>query len=100
MKLSEIRPCDNCGKPIAPMFYVVRFSVAMFDAKAVNATMGLAQMFGGQLGIAEAMTSRPDAVSVAMDKQPDLMTELLICNDCFLMKDLSLPALMERVNKE
>jgi len=104
MKLSEIRPCDACGGPLPgkqklPMFYVVRFSPAVFDRQAVNETMGMHQYFQHQsLELAELFAPGSDhAVNVAMDdpKHRDTMTELLLCQDCFL-GELNLAVLAEK----
>lgn len=102
MKLSEIRPCDACGGPIAPVFNIVRCSSAIFNADAVNSTLGLNQIFGGHaLKLAEAMGSCADkAVLVAGDSNPELTTELLLCQECFSFKELRLGTLAEdRVRK-
>lgn len=107
MKLSEIRPCDNCGGKIVPMFYVVRFSVAMFAPRATNEMLGLTQMFGGSLQLAEVMGADPEAVKIAGDEEPALWTDLLICQDCFMgisrdgsrvIKPLNLALLAEKVS--
>lgn len=98
MKLSDLRPCDNCGGPIGQMFYVMRYSIALINPDAGNQVLGLAQMFRGSLALAEAMAPRPDCVKVAMDDPEfkELTTELFICNDCFLMKPLDMAVLSEK----
>ena len=100
MKLSQIRKCDSCDGVLAPqgMFYVVRASLAIVQASAFNQTMGLVQMFGGgrgSLAIAEAMSPQPDVVLVAGDKQPELMDEYLICQECYLLKGINFAQLSE-----
>src|SRR3990172_1147169 len=45
MKLSQIRPCDNCGRKIAPSFYVARFSIALFNPRATNEVLGMTHTF-------------------------------------------------------
>lgn len=104
MKLSELRPCDACGgklkSDMAAGFYVVRFSLAIFKPQAVNQVLGLTQMFGGALGLAEAMAPESDVVIVAGDQEPQLMNELLVCMDCFLMKPLDIAILGEKRNHE
>lgn len=100
MKLSDVRPCDNCGKGLAPhgFFYVLRVSYAFIAPKAFNATMGLTQMFGGAVRLAQAMSPDPEVIKIAGDENPELMTELLLCQDCVLMQDLSIAYLMEKRN--
>ena len=97
MKVSELRPCDKCGGPINPVFHVVRFSPAVVDQQAVRETMGLNMMFGGALGLAEALTSSPDAVRIAMDEAEGkpLQVELFLCESCYC-GDVNLAALAEK----
>lgn len=70
MKLSELKPCAVCKGKITPMWYVVRFSMAMLKPQAANGVMGLMQMLGGSLALAEAMAPEPDCVVVMGDKEP------------------------------
>jgi hypothetical protein len=100
MKLSELRPCDKCGGSINPIFHVVRYSPAIVSQQAARETLGLSQMFGGHLGLAEVMTSKPDAVSVAMDdkEHAELGVEIFLCNDCYC-GEVNLAALAEKVEK-
>lgn len=78
MKLSELRPCDQCGGKVTPIFYRVVVEQHLLDAGAVNEVLGLRQMFSGSLRMAEAMASRPDATKVLT---PATET-LLLCQDC------------------
>jgi hypothetical protein len=97
VKLSELRPCDKCGGKIAPIFYVVRFSIAVFDQRKMNTNLGLTQMFQGSVRLAEVFSPDPEVGVVAMDSQATklLMTELFICNDCY-SADLNLGVLAEK----
>ena len=98
MKLSNLRPCDNCGGAFkGGIFNVVRTSLAFVSPKAANQVLGLNQYFGGALGLAEAMAPEPDAVKIAMDEDKTLMTEILLCQECF-MSDLNYAILAEKVN--
>lgn len=100
MKLSEIRPCDKCGGPIAPIFQVVRMSIAVFDPAAVNQTLGIHRMFGGKaLRLAEAMSPQPECVTVGSDKEPELETLLLLCQSCYC-DDINLAVLAEKVTDQ
>ncbi len=103
MKLSEIRPCDNCGGKIVPVFQVIRFSPAVFDRQAVNETLGLAQFFGGGPGaltLAQVMGPQGDVVYVGMDDEDKelsagVTTELFLCQDCY-RKDINLAELAKK----
>lgn len=99
MKLSEMRPCDSCNGPIAPLFYVVRISVAGFNAQATNEVLGLNQFFGGHaLGLAEVFSPSPDPVKIGSDQFPELETRAFICSKCWLA-DISLAMVTESVNR-
>lgn len=102
MKLSDIRPCDQCGGKIAPMFYVVKSSIAMFNRNAVNEQLGLVQMFGGGgagIALAEVMGAHGnDVVMIAGDEDEQLWFEFYLCQDCF-MGPVNLAVLMEKSAK-
>lgn len=95
MKLSEIRPCDNCGKPIAPVFYVLRISQAFFTP-ATNQMLGLNHMFHGALALAEAMAPESDVIKIFGDEDKSLMTEILLCQECVLYRSPDLALLLEK----
>jgi len=88
--------CDNCGGLVKQIFYVVRTSLAVVSPNAFNQVAGLTQMFGGRLGLAEVMAPDADVVKIAGDEDKRLMTELLICQDCYMTKSLDLPILVEK----
>lgn len=98
MKLSQLRPCDNCGGPIAPIFYVVRTSIAVFNANATNENLGLMQMFQGSLVLAETMSSQPDAVKIGGEEDKKLWTEIYLCQHCYI-DNVNLAVLGEKVEK-
>lgn len=85
MKLSDLRPCDACGGKVAPVFYLVRFSVVAFNPQSVNEVLGLTQYFQGALGLAEVFAPDPEVATVAMDSAEfkDLAVELFICSACY-----------------
>lgn len=99
MKLSELKPCANCGGKIAPIWYVVRISQAMIKPKEGNQVLGLMQVLGGSLALAETMAPEAHCVLVMGDADPTLMAEVAICQDCFLMKFTDLVILMEAANE-
>lgn len=86
MKLSDIRVCDGCHGALAPqgLFYVLRLSLAIVSNKALNQTIGLSMMLGDSLRIAEALSPEPEVIKIAGDEDKAAMTELLICQKCFL----------------
>lgn len=99
MKLSEMRPCDNCQGPIAPIFYVVRISIAAFEKQATNEVLGMHQFFGGQsLALAEVFSPSPDPVKIGSDQFPELETRAFICQKCWLA-DINLAMVTESVNR-
>lgn len=100
--LRDLRPCDACGGPHHGVFYVVRFSIAVVNRDAVNQFAGMHQFFGGRASMALVENFVPlasQAIRVAMDdSDPEIrsvMTELVICHQCYL-EPLDLPVLAER----
>ena len=102
MKLSELRKCDSCKGILAPrgQFYVVRVSLAIASPKAYNQVMGLAAIFGGALGLAEAMSPDEHVIKIAGDEDKNLLDEMLICQECYMMRDLNLAQLAEALHSE
>lgn len=76
MKLSELKPCEICGGPVAPVFYRVTVEQVMIDPEAANRVLGLNMMFGGNaLGLAETFT--PDDVTLVLQTNATVL-----CSDC------------------
>lgn len=98
MKLSELRPCDNCGQKIAPLFYVARVSQAMV-MPAANQVLGMTQYFNGNLALAEMFAPEDEVVKVFGEEKKELMDELLLCSDCACEKYLNLLVLVEKRNQ-
>lgn len=100
MKGSELRPCDGCGGtllvPHVGLFYVVNASAAMIDRQAFQATDGLATIFGGAMKLAEVFSPNPEIVTVLGEKEPALMTKMLLCFNCYTSKPLA--EIQEAVN--
>jgi hypothetical protein len=93
-----------CKGKLVPIWYVLRFSMTMLKPGATNSTLGLVQHFGGfgnpgVLAIAEAMSPEPDCVMVMGDEDPSLMTEIFICQQCFLHKSLDMAVLLEEARE-
>ena len=76
--------------------------MAFLNPEATNAVLGVNQIFGGNaLGLAEVMApAAEDAVIVAIDKEPGLMTEVRICQECATMNDINLARIMERSQEQ
>jgi len=95
MKLSDLHVCDSCGGAVGMQFYVVRVSLAIVMAREANQVLGLAQMLGGRLGLAEVFAPDDNAVMVFGDEDKSLMDELLICMNC-LQRDVHLAQMLDR----
>lgn len=94
MKLSDLTPCALCGNPIAPIFYRVTAEQLMINASAANEMLGLTQMFGGALELAEVMGSQPD-VTLSLQKN-----SILVCQDCFIDSELGRRTLFDEDSDE
>lgn len=96
MKLMDLRPCDNCKGKLIPQFHIIRITDALFNSQRVNEQLGMTQFFQGHMALAEMFTPAPDeAILVIGDEDQKLMTEIFLCNDCFLRVEYLLPALSE-----
>jgi hypothetical protein len=104
LKLSELRPCDACGGQITPFFQHIQIRHAIFNARNVNATIGIMHGWGRTLAdrdamqalnVAEALSPGADAAVEVLD-EPDATTTLFICNECYLNKPLDLAMIAER----
>jgi len=78
------------------MFYVVRFSIAIFKPLDTNQVLGMAQYLSGALALAESLSPDSQVVTVAMDdKEYQGMTnEVFLCQECY-MKPITLAELAE-----
>jgi len=101
MKLSDIRPCDNCGGKLVPIFYFSKISLAVFSPKAVNEVMGMTQFFGGGsagLRLAEMMgASAEEAIKIVGEEEHTLWTDIYLCQEC-IVEPINLGLLIEKVN--
>lgn len=80
MKLSEIRPCDNCGGAISPSFYYLKISLSFVSQRATQEVLGMSQFFGGlhTLQLAEVFApSSEDAIVIGGEKRTRLMESLV-----------------------
>jgi hypothetical protein len=87
MKLSELKPCACCSGPLLTrgiiQWYVLRQTMAMLKPQDTNRVLGLTQFFQGSIALAEAFeTSKP--VTILGDCEPELMTEIHICFNCWI----------------
>jgi len=95
MKLSDVRPCDNCGGPIAPIFYAISITHALFDQSKTNMVLGLNNMFGGAaLPLAEAMSGAEPVVKLS-EKDKEMETEIFLCSNCCIGQAVDLGKLMQ-----
>ncbi len=99
MKISELRPCIVCGGNIVPLFYLVRISAAIVLPKAAHQIIELTEIMGGMenrgaLHVAESLAPDADCVKILGDEEPELLTQLCVCQECFTTKAPSLSSLM------
>jgi len=85
VKASELRGCDGCGEPIAPVFYRVSVEQHIVDhGKAqqhLRTRGGFSMIFHGATGIADVFAGDPD-ITQAMG--PAIV--VLLCNQCAFFK--------------
>ena len=77
LKMNELRPCDSCSGPIAPLFYRVKVERTGILLRDVQREMGLAQYLGGNLQLAQVMGTNPDTT-----KAIESPVEIFLCANC------------------
>ena len=82
MKLSELKPCLNCGGKVAPIFFQITLTRHLIDGVKTNQVLGLNRYFGGVLGLAEAMAPSDD-VTVEIDSH-----DAFLCTECFMQSSI------------
>jgi len=101
MKIRDLKPCDNCGKPIGIIFYIVRSTIAVVKQESIREYVGLSLMLGSGL-LAETMGGHQDSVVDLLADQKDEngkplgWREAFLCGDCH-GSDLNIAALAEKV---
>lgn len=106
--LKDLRPCDFCGQPLtrsimgdginnSPMFYQIEIKTVILNAGAINEQLGLAQMLGGSMRLAEVMGARGGEAAQVLE-EPDAVTKLFQCQVCNMnaKKSISLAEVAER----
>ncbi len=80
-KTTDLRPCDNCGGPIAPFFYRVeiKFRQVMIDPRAVNQVLGTAQILGS-LELGAIMAPNRDVLIESPAYRID--KDIWLCQSC------------------
>lgn len=100
LKLTELRPCDACGKKLVPFFSHIQIRHAVFNVQNANGVLGLATMWGNSpraFAIAEVMAPGADRAVEVID-DPAVTTTLFICNEC-LLHPLDLASIIEKRNE-
>ena len=90
MKAEDFKTSALCGKGVmhngVPLFYRCRITPMGIDARAVQQTHGLEQMFGGVGGgarLARVMGPDPDIAKPITEEQT-----ALVCQDCSMQPHL------------
>jgi hypothetical protein len=91
MKLSQLKPCRDCGGPLGQIFYVMRWSMALVSPQAARGVLGTAMAMGaplsyGSLQVAEALAPDAEAVKIAGDEMPEGWTSVNVCQDCWIKR--------------
>jgi len=109
MKLTELRPCDNCGGKLTGevgrniQFYVLQVSMAILNPRAINQVLGMNLYFQNKsLPVAEMFVPEADDAVELLADQKGLggWAKLFICFDCAIgSKQLNLLAAMENFDR-
>lgn len=112
MKASDLRPCDVCGGPLLGADVPAGFDLGLkltferhvLDRRALKTTLGLVDVVGGSLQLAEVFSPQPRVTTTIEKEAGEELEELLVCRDCVLSEKHNLFQLyetaMKRCNKE
>lgn len=96
----DLTLCVMCEKPYEhPLLHIVDINIGIFDQRALNSRLGMAQMWGnvpGSAALARIMGPYSEGV-VRMNTDPEAKARILLCNDCF-SGDINLAALREKAD--
>ena len=96
MKIKDLRVCDNCGEKLSVVIYAIEIKQGILDHKAIDRFLGLMRMMNDNMALATAMGPDEDVVKFAPGSN-----KLLLCQDCALIKEISLGELIQnQINKE
>jgi len=107
MKISDLRPCANCGGKITgpegrcPQFYVLKFSTALLNPREIQRQMAGAE-YVGHFGIAQALgmvDSQPVATIIG-DEEGGRWLTIYLCQECYIMKPINLLELIEKAQAQ
>lgn len=83
MRMREIpATCRACSAPLQFPFVRVRVDLVIAKPDAARQVAGLATMFRGAIGIAEAFAPDPEVALCAGDEKPQLISSAFVCMDC------------------
>lgn len=102
MRLTDLKPCAYCNGPLrkgmVAQWYVVTSTIALINPRAANETLGMTQFFQGSYALGEIFSPHADdAVIIAGEKDPALLTKIHICMDC--MYGHPLGHMLEAINE-
>lgn len=78
MKTNDLKPCARCNGKVYPMIYRVTVERLWIDHEKVNRDLGLAQILGGNLDLADVFSPHGSVVDTIDTNVADL------CQDCAL----------------
>ena len=93
IEIKDLHACDACDGHLTgengrtPLFYVVRYSQALINARGINRHLGLAQVFGGGnagMALANVMGPSEPAAEILGDQDGLAWGEMYLCQDCWL----------------
>lgn len=95
IKVEDLKPCASCGGLLTgeggrnPTFQVLRFSLAVVNARGIQRRMGLAQIFGGGsagFNLAGVMGPSEPAAVIMAEEEGGAWTEVFLCMECWCEK--------------
>ncbi len=97
LKHRDLKPCIFCGKGMmhsgSIAFYKVKIERCIVNVGAVQRAAGLEQMMGGHALLANIMGPNEDLAKIMPEG-----TDVLVCDDCAVMRNSCVAAIVERFN--
>lgn len=96
--IRDLRPCANCEGSVNPNFHEIRIRDGFINVRAVRGYLGMADGMGFGPAITDIMSPDAGRGASLMD-EPNCTSRFFLCQDCFLLKEVNIAVLVEKVRK-
>lgn len=79
---TRIKPCEKCGGPIGPIFYIVKVAGAVVNYDAVNRLGGITQYLQGHEKLAAMFVPDETLEEIIQGNDANKWPERVLCHLC------------------